>query len=199
MDTTLAATKRNESGKGGARKLRAAGKMPAVLYGIDSDTISLAVDPKQLTDIFQGTQNRNTVLQLDIDGTTVPALVREAQRHPVSRDILHVDFQQVGEKPVEVMIPVTTTGKPAGAVLGGRLRLIRRELKVRCNYANIPFNFQVDVSDMQIGDIIKASEIDVPDGVQVVYTHDFNVLTLYGKKASAAVAEDAEVAEEEQA
>lgn len=197
MDTTLTATKRNQLGKGGARKLRAAGKLPAVLYGVQDETICLTVDPKALTDIFQATRNRNTVLQLDVEGTKVSALVREAQRHPASREILHVDFQQVGEKPVEVVVPVTTTGKPAGEVLGGRLRVIRRELLVRCNYKNIPACFEVDVSALQIGDMILASEIPVPDGVKVVYAHDFNVLTLYGKKAKGVESTPADEAEAE--
>jgi large subunit ribosomal protein L25 len=185
METTLAATKRTEKGKGDARKLRASGRLLAVLYGVQEQSISLTVDPKELTDIFRDSGNRNTVVQLEIDGTKVPTIVREAQRHPVSRELLHVDFQEVSDaKPVQAMVPVTTTGKPAGAIFGGRLRLIRRELRVQCAYDKIPTNFEVDVSNMNVGDMVRASEISVPKGVKLIFAHDFNVLCLYGKKSS---------------
>jgi len=184
METTLAAIKRTDTGKGNARKLRASGRLPAVLYGVQEEAVSLSVVPQELTEIFRESRNRNTVVQLEIDGKTVPALVREAQRHPVSRQLLHVDFQQVGKEPVFVMVPVVTTGKPAGTVFGGRLRVIRRELRVRCAYDKIPTHFEVDVSGMNVGDMVLASEISVPEGVEVIYDHDFNVLTLYGKSTA---------------
>jgi hypothetical protein len=82
------------------------------------------------------------------------------------------------------MVPVTTTGVPKGAVFGGRLRLIRRELLVRCAFDKIPANFTVDVTPMNIGEIVKASEIETADGVAIVFENDFNVLTLYGKKVA---------------
>ena len=185
MTTTIAVNKRTDTGKGVARKLRKTGQIPAVLYGVEAEALPLTVDPKVLVDIFRETRNRNTLLELDIEGQKVHALVREAQRHPVSRDLLHVDFQQVNaEKPVQVMVPVTTTGRPAGAVFGGRLRLIRRELRVSCAHDNIPEKFTVDISPMNIGDMVKASEIETPEGVEILFDNDFNVLTVYGKKVA---------------
>jgi large subunit ribosomal protein L25 len=185
MSTTLAADKRTETGKGIMRKLRASGKLPAVLYGVKDETLSLTVDPEALTDIFNETRNRNTVVELDIEGEKVAALVREAQRHPLSRQLLHVDFQQVSSaKPVEVTVPVTTVGKPAGAVFGGRLRVIRRELRVSCPFDKIPETFVVDISAMNVGDMVKASQVETADDVNVLFDHDFNVLTVYGKKVT---------------
>lgn len=186
MTTTLSASKRTDYGKGVARKLRATGQIPAVLYGPEKEPVHLQVSPKELNDIFRHSRNRNTVVVLDIDGEKVDTLVREVQRHPVSRDLLHVDFYTCPvDTAVEVMVPVTTTGRPAGAVLGGRLRLIRRELKVRCSYTKIPENFVVDITPMNIGDMVKASEIPAPEGVEIVIDNDFNVLTVYGKRVSA--------------
>ncbi len=183
MSNTLSATVRTSTGKGAARKSRRNGKIPAVLYGPEVEPLPLDIDPDALQRIFRRTRNRNTIVDLQIDGETVPTLVREVQRHPVSRAILHVDFYRVSkDRPVEVMVPITTVGRPAGAVLGGRLRLIRRHVRTRCTYDKIPESFVVDITPMNIGDMVKASEIETPEGVEMVFDHDFNVLTVYGKK-----------------
>lgn len=186
MSTTLAATARPSGTKGAARKLRAVGKLPAVMYGPDSDATPIAVESEALTNIFRRSRDRNTVVQIELDGTTHPTLVREVQRHPVSRALLHADFYKVSkDRKVEVMIPIVGEGRPAGAILGGRLRLIRRTIKARCDYDKIPSKLAVDIRPMHIGDMVKASEIPLPEGVELVYDHDFNVLTVYGKKVKA--------------
>ncbi|MCB9662542.1 MAG: 50S ribosomal protein L25 [Alphaproteobacteria bacterium] len=183
MDTTLNAEPRTNTGKGAARKLRAAGKVPAVVYADGDAATEVEIDPARLDEIFRKSRNRNTVVQLKLGDAEVPVLVQEAQRHPVSRQFLHVDFLKVGaDKPVEVMVPVVAAGRPAAAVLGGRIRIIRRELKVRCTYDRIPETLDVDVSPMEIGDIVKASEVPTPEGVSLVFETDFNVLTCFGKK-----------------
>jgi large subunit ribosomal protein L25 len=187
MSITLDVHVRTSTGKGAARKARQTGLIPAVVYGPETEPVSLNIDPDALTRIFQKTRNRNTIVDLAFDGQTLPTLVREVQRHPVSRKVLHADFFHVtSSRKVEVMVPITTTGRPKGAILGGRLRLIRRQVKVRCNYDAIPENFTVDISPMEIGDMVKASEIPTPDGVELVYDNDFNVLTVYGKRVKTA-------------
>ena len=181
--TTLSATVRSQFGKGAARKARRSGQVPAVMYCPDHETVHLSFAPKDLVDIFRETQNRNTVLSIEVDGQTVPTLVKKVQRNPLTREILHVDLYRLSEaRPVEVMVPLETTGRPVGAVLGGRVRLIRRDIKARCVYTKIPSSFVVDVTPMNIGDMVKASEIPAPEGVEVVIDNDFNVVTLYGKK-----------------
>lgn len=197
MDTTLEAEQRNPGKKGDARKLRRNGRVPAVYYGPDQAPMSLSVDPEVLVRLFQATGNRNTVVQLKVDGSDYPALVREVQRHPVSRQILHVDFYSPPkDTPIQVMVPVTTVGKPAGAILGGRLRIIRREIEASCLFTQIPSHFEVDVSHMNIDDMVRVSEVQVPSGVELVYDHDFNVVTVYGKRGGPAGEEEEETGEE---
>lgn len=183
MDTTITASARPDTGKGVARKLRREGLVPAVLYADGTESRPLAVDPKALTDLFRHTRNRNTVVQLDFDGEKVEAIVKEVQRHPVSRELRHVDFLRVTQgKIIEVMVPVNPVGRPAGASLGGRIRLVRRDLKIRASYEHIPPTLDIDVTPLHIGDIVKASEIATPDGVSLVMEADFNVIACYGKK-----------------
>lgn len=201
MDTTLEAEQRNPGKKGDARKLRQNGQVPAVYYGPNQAPMTLSVDPELLVRLFQETGNRNTVVQLKVDGSDYPALVREVQRHPVSREILHVDFYSPPkDTPIQVMVPVTTVGKPAGAILGGRLRIIRREIEAICLFTQIPSHFEVDVSHMEIDDMVRVSEVKVPSGVELVYDHDFNVVTVYGKRGGMEEEEeetDEEASEEE--
>ncbi|MBA2321615.1 MAG: 50S ribosomal protein L25, partial [Deltaproteobacteria bacterium] len=185
MDNKLEATLRTDlGGKSHARKLRMAGQVPAVIYGGGGEATRVAFQPKQLIDLFDATKNRNTVLTLDVGGERIPVLVGEVQRHPLDRSLVHVDFIRLSkDRPVTVMIPVNPVGRPMGAVAGGRLRVIRRELKARCRYDRIPERFDLDVSAMDIGDFYKASAVQPGDGVEVLFDQDFNVLSVEGKKA----------------
>jgi large subunit ribosomal protein L25 len=114
----------------------------------------------------------------------VPCLVREVQRHPVSREILHVDFYAVPQdREIELMVPLNPVGRPKGAVAGGRLRIIRRDLKVAARYDRIPKTVDIDVSDLDVGDFVRASQIKTPEGVSIVIANDFNVVAMEGKRA----------------
>lgn len=189
MDTTIEVTPRSTVGKGQNRKGRAQGRVPAVVYGKTKAPEPVDLNPVPLVDLFKRTQNRNTVVMLKIGGQEpIPCLVREVQRHPVSREILHVDFFAVPEDPVEVMVPLRPVGRPKGAVLGGKLRVIRRELKVACRWDRIPEFVDVDVSPLDIGDVVRASQIPTPEGVSIVIDNDFNVCNLFGTRREEAAA-----------
>jgi len=180
--SALSAASRPASGKGGARKSRAAGRVPAVLYGPSRPPETISVDPLALHELFKATGNRNTVVQLEIDGATaVPCLVRDAQRHPVTRELLHLDFYAVPDHPIEVMIPIKTVGKPKGLLLGGHLRLVRRTVKAICRYDRIPDALVADVSDIDVDEFMNVSQLSVPDGVTLVYDRDYPVINVYGK------------------
>ncbi|MFT6146486.1 MAG: large subunit ribosomal protein L25 [Myxococcota bacterium] len=192
MDTNMNATVRtNDVGKGAARKLRAAGRLPAVVYAQGAEATAIHIDPLTLTTIFRKTENRNTIIHLEIDGESVPCLVRDAQRHPLTREILHVDFYRLAAgQSVTVDVPLEPTGRPEGASLGGRLRVIRRTVPVRSDWSAIPATLPVDVSPMIIGDFITISQVATPDGVEILFESDFNVLSVYGKKGGDKKTED---------
>ncbi len=181
--TSLNADIRTQSGKGAARKLRAAGKVPCTIYGPDGAPVSASVDPELLVEIFDQSKDRNTVVELTLNGAKVPCLVREAQRHPLTREIQHVDFYRVAaDRDVEVVVPLLHDGKPAGAINGGRIRVIRRSINVRCKPSAIPTSLTVDVSPLDVGQSVKASDIPLPKGVALAYDDtEFFVLTCYGK------------------
>jgi large subunit ribosomal protein L25 len=203
MDTSLEVGLRDQVGKGNNRKSRSRGDVPAVLYGPTTAPRALLINPNKLLELFKQTNDRNTIVSLQIPGEgAVPCLVREVQRHPVSRDILHVDFYAVPQdREIELMVPLRPVGRPKGAVLGGRLRVIRRDLKVSARFDRIPEAIDVDVSDLDVGDFIRASQIPTPEGVSIVIANDFNVVSLEGKRADteAAPAAPAAPAEEPKA
>lgn len=186
MDTTLTATARVGGGKTIARKLRAAGHVPAVIYGDGDAATAISVDPETLVLMFRETANRNTIITLDVDGEKTPCLVREVQRHPLHRDILHIDFYKLSAgKSVKVMVPVTTSGKAKGAVLGGRIRLVRRELPITCSWESIPGSLNIDVSPLDIGDLIRAADVPLPEGVKLNVEDKLTVVSCYGRRAPA--------------
>lgn len=167
-ETKLSAERRHDTGKGVARKLRQAGKLPAVLYGGSGEPVSLTLDAHDTGLLFQSIAVENTVIQLHLEGQApVATLVRDVQAHPFRPEILHVDFLRV-EKGVEVelTIPVILEGTPIGVRdEGGLLEQVVYELPVRCIPSAIPEAIRVDVSSLAIGDAIHSSALALSEGV----------------------------------
>ena len=175
----LEATPRSLTGKGPNRRLRAQGMVPVILYGGAGEAaVSLAVPSQALRRILTGEHRRNTLVGIALEGAEVqPALLGELQYHPVTRAFIHADFIRVPlDKPVTVAVPVVTTGRSKGVVVGGRLRIVRRSVEVSCLPTQIPTGFAVDVTDLDGGDAVRFSECPSVDGIEKVYRNDFVVV-----------------------
>ena len=169
-NASLTATARATSGKGAARSLRREGSVPAVIYGHAREAQSLAVPSRDLEKLLGSIAAGSTVVELAIDGKTSRTLIREIQRHPFKRHVLHVDFQELvaGEK-ITVMIPLVLHGIPEGVRLGGGiLEQMMREIEVEVDPANIPNHIDVDVSHLVVGHSIHVGELNIPAGVTVL-------------------------------
>lgn len=167
---SLSATLRSGSGKGAARSLRRDGQIPAVIYGNNRKPQSLTVSTRDLEKLLSQISADNTIVEIGVDGATSRALIREIQRHPFKRQILHVDFQEVvaGEK-ITVPVPVTLVGTPVGVRLnGGIVEHILREVNVLVDSANIPNHIEVDISELDLGQSIHVSGLPVPEGCTMV-------------------------------
>lgn len=167
---SLSATRRTETGKGVARTLRREGQVPAVIYGHKRDPQPLAIQVRELEKLLTQISADNTVIELGVDGASSRALIREIQRHPFKRNILHVDFQEIvaGEK-MTMRVPIRVIGTPVGVRLGGGLvDHTLRELTVLVDPANIPNHIDVDISDLDLGGSVHVSELKVPAGVTVL-------------------------------
>lgn len=186
MDSvTLNATQRDEFGKGAARKLRSAGRLPVVVYSGGQPPAHLSVDPAELETIFRVSQNRNTLLNVISGDDAHVCLVKDVQRHPLKQTIQHLDLYAVDPAAtVTVVVPVRSTGTAQGVKMGGRLRPLVRELTVCCKPGDIPTAITYDVSDLEISRFVKASEAIPMPGVEVVFKDDFNAFTVVGKRGA---------------
>jgi large subunit ribosomal protein L25 len=171
VNTGLMAKRRHETGKGPARRLRAAGQVPAVLYGKDQEPIALTLNAREALHLFHSISVENTIVnvQIDDDKEALETLVREIQMHPYRPDIVHVDFYCI-ERGValEVDIPANYVGTPQGVRDGGILEVILHELRVKCIPSKIPDTIEIEVSELDIGDSIHASEISMDEGVELI-------------------------------
>jgi large subunit ribosomal protein L25 len=177
----------NHGHKGASRKLRTEGKVPGVCYGASVDgriePLPITVDVKQLRAALDPVRKQNTVINLTIEGATggnkaLHALVKDYQLHPIRREITHVDLLAIDpNKEVLAEVPLEFVGKPAGAINGGQVRIVLRRLEVRSKPSDIPVKLTVDVSPLEIGDVIHVSAVALPDGVTAVTGRDLAVVT----------------------
>lgn len=166
----LNAAPRVANGKGGARRVRKDGRIPAVAYGQSLKNMPISVDPSALVKNLQGPNGLNTVMQLDVEGGQKELLVmlRELTHHPITRKFLHADFVQVKlDEDVDVEVPFITTGKPIGITQGGVLRQIYRKLPLRCRPEAIPASVTADITGLELGHAMKAHDLSLPVGVSV--------------------------------
>lgn len=182
----LQVTARETVGKGAARSLRRQGLVPAVVYGKGMEPCTITVDPRALKAAMATEAGLNTLITLKgkgaFDGKTV--LLKESQVDSIRRDLEHVDFQTVDlTQEVSVMVPVVAVGKAAGEKLGGTLSLIRHELEVLCLPTAIPKAIEIDVTALDIGDVIHVDEIAAPEGAKIPHDVNFTVVTCVGRTA----------------
>ena len=186
----LTVTIRNAGGKSAATKLRAAGKIPGVCYGVSTEPsapgkfepLPISVDIKALRAALDPIRKQNTVIDLTIEGGDKPrrlhALVKDYQQDVLRRDIIHVDLLAIDpNKVVHANVPIEFVGKPKGHVDGGQIRIVIRALEVLAKPADIPIKLTVDVSPLEIGDVIHVSAIALPANVTSVTGRDLAVVT----------------------
>lgn len=201
-DTKLSAEPRAERGKGAARKLRALGRVPAVIYGHGEETRTLTVDAHEFDLLRSRVTVENTVIDIKIKGErkAVRALVRELQTHPVKDDVLHVDFYQIhaGEM-ITVDVPIRLEGQPAGVREGGLMQHTLVSIEVRCSVDAIPESLTLDVSALEIGDSLKVSDLPFPEGVVPQIETERTVCSVIPPTVVAVEEEEEEVLEEAEA
>jgi large subunit ribosomal protein L25 len=167
---SLSASVRTDTGKGAARKLRAAGSIPAVIYGHGREPQSLVTNARETERLLQRIAPSSTVIELSVDGKVSRTLIREIQRHPFKRHVMHLDFQELvaGEK-VAVKVPIVYLGTPEGVRLeGGILDQVMHELQLECDPGNIPEHVDVDISHVRVGKPLHVSDLTLPAGVTVM-------------------------------
>jgi len=196
----LAAENRSEAGKGAARRLRASGRVPAVLYGHGSKPEHLSVDARQFGQALRTDAGVNVLISLEVGRDQHLALAKEIQRHPVKGNLIHVDFIQVrrGEK-VHVQVPVHLVGEAPGAREGGILDQDLYQLNVEAEVTAVPEAVDADVSGLGIGDVLRVADLKAPDGAVILDDSEASVVSVVAPtveaEPEAEEAEEGEVAE----
>ena len=195
---TLSAAVREESGKGYSKRLRREGKIPAVFYGKGQQARGLIIDSREMKKLLFTDGGSHGLFQLQIEGEADPKVVlfKEYQIDPMKRSIIHADFYQVDvTQKLELNIPLNLIGEPVGVEKGGLLQQIRHEVAIKALPTNIPDSFDVDVSNLDLGESLHVEELTAPEGVEVVFDVNFTLATVIAPKGSS----DAEDEEEEEA
>jgi large subunit ribosomal protein L25 len=171
-----------ESGtKQKARRLRRAGKIPGVLYGPKTQPVALELNAKEFSSRVAGLEGSHLV-RLKSASTTLAekvALVKDMQFHPISGDVIHADLYEVDlTAKIRVHVPLHFVGKAAGVTRGGILQPIVREIEVECFPLDIPEFFNVEVSELDIGDGVHIEDLPMPSGVTAIYDSNFALVTV---------------------
>jgi len=199
--TVLVANTGRPTGSAASRRLRAADTIPGVLYGHGMVPVSVSVNRRELRQALSGGAGANTVLDLTVDGTVYPAIVKELQRHPVRRNVAHIDFIQVIlDDDITVSVPLRLEGEAeAVANEGGLVDPAVDSIEVVTTPRSIPDEFVVNVSAMQMDTVIRLSDVTMPAGVTPTGDPEMPIVTVLTMRAEMAEIEaaDAEVAEEQ--
>ena len=189
LETVVAAQPRASRGKNEARRTRRAGLIPAVVYGAFKDAVSVSVSPKEIGRIIHSKTGHNSIFDIDIAGVErTPVMVADEQYDPIKSTLLHIDLRRIDlTRKLRVSVPVHTTGEAKGVKQqGGVLDVVTRLIEIECVPADIPDQFDVDVTELMIGSAIRVSELPVKDGVRILTAGDAVIAHVVGIKEEAA-------------
>ena len=179
METKLQAEKRDETGKGVARRLRAGGRVPGVLYGQGVEPVALSVDAREMFHILHGAAGANALVDLVVDGSEHLVLAREIQRDYIHNSLIHIDFLAVSRtQAITVNVPVVETGEAAGVKEGGVVEHHLREVAVECFPQDVPDQIEIDISELELGDMVHVSDLVAPKGVTILTNFEDAVLSI---------------------
>jgi large subunit ribosomal protein L25 len=186
---------RKGAGKGESRRLRSQGLVPGVCYGAKLETpLAVTVNPRELKASLDPARGRNTVIHVTVQDDGKPAaqltaMLWEYQIDALRRNVTHVDLISIDpDKIIEVEVPLVWVGKAAGTVDGGQIHVERHSLPVRCRPADIPVQFDVDITPLHIGDALHVADVNMPPGVQAAVPTGFTLVTCVAPKAEKEVA-----------
>lgn len=198
----LSVRPRKRIGKSGAREVRKEGNIPAVLYGNGMEPTALVVEPEALRRALSNSAGRNTVLELEIEGSEETAgkfsMLREIQKDPLGDRVMHIDFLAIDmKKPVAVSVPVNTNGRSEGERKGGKLEKLMRAVEMECLPSDIPDSVEIDVSGLDIGDSVDVAGLGLGEGIRPIRGGEEKVVQVIAERVKEEEPAEEEAAEEE--
>jgi large subunit ribosomal protein L25 len=183
--------------KNAARRVRVAGKIPAVLYGSGHDPVAVEVDPKQISRILFSETGHNTIFDIEVTGqAAAKAMIVDWQREPIKDQLIHIDFKRIAlDKALRVKVRVKLVGIPIGVkTAGGVLDQVLREVEIECLPADIPSNITVDVSNLEMFESLRVSGLPHSDAIKILNAPDATVAHVISIREEAVAPTEAEVA-----
>jgi large subunit ribosomal protein L25 len=191
-DAVLTAELRSERGSGPAGRLRRSGHVPAIVYGLGDDPVSVSVPARELQHILAGAAGANTLITLQVDGSEQLTLARQIQRHPIRGELVHVDFIRIrADQLVTAEIPLHLTGTAEGVNMGGMLEQQVFTLSVEAKPGDLPNAIEHDISPLNLGDQVHVRDLAIPAGVTVLQDAD-EVVAMISVPRGMAEGEEAE-------
>lgn len=186
---SLIAQIREEVGTGASRSLRKKGMVPATIYGTGNNTLSIAIEEKEITKYYRKPQYMSQVFQLEIGSKKHKVLPKDIQLNPITEVVNHADFVFLGNKIQKMKVPVVylNNENSVGVKRGGYFNTVRRFLTILCPVENLPRKIEIDTIDMPIGKSIKAKEAVLPEGAKLLDNPEFVIASIIGKKGKADV------------
>jgi large subunit ribosomal protein L25 len=198
-DITVTATARPSRGKNEARRLRAQGLMPAIIYGTGKDPVAVTVNPKEVNKILHSSTGHNTIFDMAVgDSPAEPVMVVDWLHHPVKGNLMHVDLLRIDlEKAIKVNVPVHLKGDAVGVKIGGgMMEVVNREVEIECLPNDIPEFFEVSVTELNVNQAVRAGDLALSASMRLVAPADavlVHITPPKGEEAAAAGAAEPEV------
>lgn len=187
---SITGSKRKSLGKADAKALRKEGLVPCIIYG-GKEEVHVQIDERAFNKLVY-TPNQY-IVNLEIDGATISTILKDIQFHPLTDRIVHVDFQELAGRPIKTTLPIITSGQAKGVLNGGRLRKVRRDVKVIGLPKDMPSTIDIDISDLKIGKAIKIGDLNIPG---VTFLADPNQIIVAVRMKRGAMVEDDDEEEE---
>jgi len=196
-EVVIAKPREGKFNKNAARRVRVAGKIPAVLYGSGHDPVAVEVDPKQISRILFSETGHNTIFDIEVTGqAAAKAMIVDWQREPIKDQLIHIDFKRIAlDKALRVKVRVKLVGIPIGVkTAGGVLDQVLREVEIECLPADIPSNITVDVSNLEMFESLRVSGLPHSDAIKILNAPDATVAHVISIREEAVAPTEAEVA-----
>ena len=178
METNLIATVRENSGSAQSRRSRGEGNIPAVVYGLGMEPVSVEIDAREFTNALKTEAGSNVIFNLEIGKEKYTALAREIQKHVYRNEFLHVDFIQIDlSQTVDADVQINFNGTPMGVKEeGGIIQTVNSTITITALPTNIPTSLDLDISDLNVGDNLAAADVALPEGVELANDDDDSIL-----------------------
>lgn len=195
-DIVNAVPREGKFNKNAARRVRAKGKVPAVVYGAAQPALAVEVDPRQIQKILHSESGYNSIFDLDVSGSKAKVMIVDWQYEPIKGQLIHIDFKRIAlDKPVRVEVPIQLTGVPVGVkTQGGILDQMLREVELECLPGDIPGHIDLDVSELAFGTVLRVSDLPHAGKLRFITPEDTPVAHITAVKEEAAPAPEAEAA-----